>query len=115
MALKVGFIGLGTMGLPFATNILRAGFDLIVHDVRPKPVDELVELANVVKSYGGLYATHMRSEGDNGDWFAAIDEALAVGRGAGVPVQISHMKALGTEAWGRSSEALSRVANARRG
>src|SRR5689334_18116350 len=44
MALKVGFIGLGTMGLPFATNILNAGFEVIVHDVRPEPVDELVEL-----------------------------------------------------------------------
>src|SRR5882762_8988626 len=43
---------------------------------------ELVELAKVVHRHGGLYATHMRSEGDNGDWFAAIDEALAIGRGS---------------------------------
>ena len=75
-------------------------------------VEELVELAKVVHRYGGLYATHMRSEGDNGDWFAAIDEALAVGQGSGVPVEISHMKALGTEAWGRSPEALARVVRA---
>lgn len=44
MALKVGFIGLGTMGRPFATNIANAGFDLIVYDTRPEPVAELVKL-----------------------------------------------------------------------
>jgi N-acyl-D-amino-acid deacylase len=76
-------------------------------------VDELVELAKVVKKYGGLYATHMRSEGDNGDWFAAIEEALAIGRGSGVPVQISHMKALGSEVWGKSDKALATVEEAR--
>lgn len=41
MAEKVGFIGLGTMGRPFAKNIVEAGFDLTVFDVRPEPVDEL--------------------------------------------------------------------------
>ena len=44
MAQKVGFIGLGTMGRPFATNIVKAGFDLTVYDVRPEPVKELVGL-----------------------------------------------------------------------
>jgi len=76
-------------------------------------VDEIVELTRVVRAYGGVYATHMRSEGDNGDWLAAIDEALAVGRGSGVRVQISHLKALGRESWGRSAEALARIEEAR--
>jgi N-acyl-D-amino-acid deacylase len=75
---------------------------------------ELVELAKVVHRHGGLYATHMRSEGDNGDWFAAIDEALAIGRGSGVPVQISHMKALGSEAWGKSTKALAVIRSAKK-
>lgn len=44
MIQKVGFIGLGTMGRPFATNIVKAGFNLIVNDVRPEPVKELVGL-----------------------------------------------------------------------
>ena len=44
MPQKVGFIGLGSMGQPFATNIAQAGFDLIVHDLRPEPVAELVSL-----------------------------------------------------------------------
>jgi 3-hydroxyisobutyrate dehydrogenase-like beta-hydroxyacid dehydrogenase len=41
MAEKVGFIGLGTMGRPFAKNLVGAGFDLIVYDVRPEPIEEL--------------------------------------------------------------------------
>lgn len=44
MAQKVGFIGLGTMGRPFATNVVKAGFDLMVYDIRPEPVAALVEL-----------------------------------------------------------------------
>jgi 2-hydroxy-3-oxopropionate reductase len=44
MALSVGFIGLGTMGRPFARNIREGGFDLTVFDLRPEPVAELVEL-----------------------------------------------------------------------
>lgn len=44
MAQKVGFIGLGTMGLPFATNIVKADFDLVVYDTRPEPVAALVNL-----------------------------------------------------------------------
>jgi N-acyl-D-aspartate/D-glutamate deacylase len=75
-------------------------------------IEELTELAKVVHEYGGLYATHMRSEGDNGEWLDAIDEALAVGLGSGVPVQISHLKALGSKSWGRSSEALARISEA---
>jgi N-acyl-D-amino-acid deacylase len=73
---------------------------------------ELIELAKVVDKYGGLYASHIRSEGDNGDWFVAIDEALAIGRGAGVPVQLSHLKAIGTEVWGKSGKALSAIKKA---
>lgn len=75
-------------------------------------VDELAELASIVHAYGGVYATHMRSEGDNGEWLDAIDEALAVGQRSGVRVQISHLKALGSESWGRSGEALARIRGA---
>jgi len=41
---RIGFIGLGTMGRPMARNVLRAGFALAVHDLRPEPVEELVRL-----------------------------------------------------------------------
>src|SRR5215470_13954510 len=41
MAARIGFIGLGTMGKPMAANLVRAGFDVTVHDVAPEPVAEL--------------------------------------------------------------------------
>jgi 3-hydroxyisobutyrate dehydrogenase len=44
MILKIGFIGLGIMGLPMAKNLMRAGFSLVVHNRSRKPVDELVSL-----------------------------------------------------------------------
>ncbi len=44
MGKGVGFIGLGTMGLPFASNIASAGFDLMVYDLRPEPLDQLHKL-----------------------------------------------------------------------
>jgi len=41
---KVGFIGLGIMGKPMAKNLVKAGYDLIVHDLNDVPVKELVSL-----------------------------------------------------------------------
>ena len=75
--------------------------------------EELTELARIVSEYGGVYASHIRSEGDNGDWFEAVEEALAIGRGAGVRVQISHLKALGADVWGKSQRTLSAIERAR--
>jgi 3-hydroxyisobutyrate dehydrogenase-like beta-hydroxyacid dehydrogenase len=58
MALKVGFIGLGTMGLPFARNIADAGFDLVVHDTRPEAMAELVKLGAKPASSAREVAEH---------------------------------------------------------
>lgn len=52
--------------------------------------EEIIRLARVAARHGGLYATHMRSE--RAAIIAAIDEALRIGREAGLPVQISHFK-----------------------
>ncbi len=65
---------------------------------------ELVALARVVRRAGGIYATHMRGEG--GTLEEAISEALSIGEEAGVPVQISHLKASGRENWGKMKRAL---------
>ncbi|WP_400193996.1 amidohydrolase family protein [Hymenobacter sp. B81] len=73
---------------------------------------ELVRLAGVAGCYRGLYATHMRSESDSID--AAIAEALRVGREAGVPVQISHLKLGGQPNWGRVAPVLAQIEAARR-
>ena len=71
--------------------------------------EELVRLCNIVRRYDGVYATHMRSEGDNGDWGAAIAEAAGVARSARVPLQISHLKALSKNVWNTSGRALAQI------
>src|SRR5262249_55573459 len=52
--------------------------------------DEIVELCKVVAKYGGIYVTHIRNEGT--DVFAAIAEAIEIGRRAGIQVEILHIK-----------------------
>ena len=59
---------------------------------------ELVEVAKVAGKYGGIYATHMRDEGK--DLIAAINEAIAIGEGGGLPVEIFHLKAAWQPGWG---------------
>jgi N-acyl-D-amino-acid deacylase len=72
---------------------------------------ELIALCRVVKRYGGFYSTHMRNEADH--LVAAVDEALTIGREAGVPVQLSHHKAMGERNWGRIEETLGMADKAR--
>lgn len=60
--------------------------------------EELIELAKVVSQFGGIYASHMRSEGQSE--VAAIEEALRIGREARVPVEIFHLKVIGKPRWG---------------
>jgi len=73
--------------------------------------DEITELAKVAGQYGGRYFTHMRNEGDR--LLEAIDEALRIGRAAGTPVHIYHLKAAGQANWGKMEQALARVEAAR--
>lgn len=75
------------------------------------PTAEIVRLARIAAGYGGVYATHMRSEGDS--IIPAIEEALHIGREARIPVEISHFKISGLNNWGRSKETVARVARAR--
>lgn len=69
--------------------------------------DELVALAEVVADRGGIYTSHIRNEADR--LLEAIDEAIAIGARAGLPVVISHLKITGPDNWGRVSEALARI------
>ncbi|HUJ41694.1 MAG TPA: D-aminoacylase [Candidatus Acidoferrales bacterium] len=73
--------------------------------------DELIALAKVAARYGGVYSTHMRSEGK--DIFPALDEALRIGREAGLPVHIYHLKVAGTAVWGKMGEVVARIDAAR--
>ncbi|HWT64508.1 MAG TPA: D-aminoacylase, partial [Terracidiphilus sp.] len=72
---------------------------------------ELIALAGVAGQFGGIYTTHMRSEGDG--VFDAIDEAVRIGREGHVPVEIWHLKAAGKPVWGRMPEIVARIEAAR--
>lgn len=75
--------------------------------------EEIHALARIAGSRGGMYASHMRSEGR--DLLGAIDETLEVGRRCGVRVQISHLKASGRAHWGFLERAIERIEQARDG
>jgi N-acyl-D-amino-acid deacylase len=73
--------------------------------------DELIALAQVASQYGGIYATHMRSEGDA--MMAALDETFRIGREASIPVEIWHLKVAGKANWGRMGEVVGKINGAR--
>ncbi|HEU5415003.1 MAG TPA: D-aminoacylase [Candidatus Angelobacter sp.] len=73
--------------------------------------DELIELAKVASQYGGIYASHMRSEGKSE--MAAIDEALQIGREAHIPVEIFHLKVAGKSRWGSMPQVIAKLQAAR--
>lgn len=73
---------------------------------------EIVTLAKIAAKYDGVYATHMRDEGDSVT--QAIEEALTIGRLAHIPVEISHFKLSGQQNWGRSRETVGMIEAARR-
>jgi dihydroorotase/N-acyl-D-amino-acid deacylase len=73
--------------------------------------EELVALASTAASVGGIYATHMRSEGDG--IFAALDETFRIAREAQIPVEIWHLKAAGKPNWGKMPEIVGRIEAAR--
>jgi N-acyl-D-amino-acid deacylase len=73
--------------------------------------EEIIELTKVAAGFNGMYATHMRSEGDQE--FAAIAEAIRIGEEAGVPVHIAHHKVVGKSNWGNSVKTLGMMAEAR--
>lgn len=75
--------------------------------------DELVALCRPLAPRRLPYATHMRNEDDR--LLDAIDESIAVARGAGCPLQVSHLKTQGPRNWGRLDEVFRRLEDAKRG
>ena len=73
--------------------------------------DELVELAKVAHQYGGIYATHQRSEANAID--ASLDEVFAIAQKAQIPVEIWHLKTAYKKNWGRMAHVLARIKQAR--
>jgi N-acyl-D-amino-acid deacylase len=75
------------------------------------PRSELIELCKPLAKLGLPYATHMRNEDDR--LLEAIDEGIAVARGAGCPLQVSHLKTQGPRNWPKIGDALGRLERAR--
>jgi len=73
--------------------------------------EELIELAKIASKYGGIYGTHMRSEGQTEP--QAINEALRIGREANVPVEIFHLKVSGKTRWGNMAKIVAQIQAAR--
>lgn len=96
-AMEQGALGLSTSLVYAPANYARA--------------DELVALARVAASYGGIYATHMRGEGRG--IYRALDETFAIAREANIPAEIFHLKVAGKDLWGQMDEVIARIQAAR--
>jgi N-acyl-D-amino-acid deacylase len=76
--------------------------------------EEVIELARAAAAKGGYYDSHMRDEGSYSiGLLGSIEEAIRIGREAHIPVHISHIKALGTDVWGKSADAVALIRKAR--
>jgi N-acyl-D-amino-acid deacylase len=73
--------------------------------------EELIEICKSMAPYGGIYITHLRSEADK--FMEGLDEAIEIGKKAGVPVEVYHLKAAGRRNWHKMPFALARVNAAR--
>lgn len=96
-ALADGAAGLSS-GLYYAPGLFAA-------------TEEVVALARVVARRGGFYATHLRNEAEG--LLESLDEAIHIGRAAGVPVHVSHLKAAGWRNWHLADAAVARIEAAR--
>ncbi|HEY1186277.1 MAG TPA: amidohydrolase family protein, partial [Gemmata sp.] len=74
--------------------------------------DDLVGLCEVVKKHGGLYSSHIRTEGIG--VLEAIKEAIAIGERAGVPVDIIHLKIADEKLWGQMKDVVALIEGARK-
>lgn len=95
--MEAGALGLST-GLIYPPGMFAA-------------TEELIELARVAGEHGGIYASHVRDEADG--MLDAVAEALRIGEEGGVPVQISHHKAMLERNWGRVEQSLALIEEAR--
>lgn len=78
------------------------------------PPEEIQALAKVVARYGGAYTSHIRDESTYSvGLIAAVDEVIDVGRAAGIPAVLTHVKALGPFVWGYGDAIVKRVERAR--
>ena len=90
---------------------LGVGSSLIYAPAFYARTDELIALARAAAPYGGMYISHMRSEGNR--LLEAVDELLRISREGGVPAEIYHLKAAGRQNWGKLGAVIAKVDSAR--
>jgi N-acyl-D-amino-acid deacylase len=73
--------------------------------------DELIALAQIAADYGGMYISHLRSEG--GRFLEALEELITIARETGIRAEIYHLKAAGRDNWSKMDEVIRRVETAR--
>ena len=73
--------------------------------------DELAAITKPAGIYKGIYISHIRSEADH--FLEALDEAIDIGRKAGVPVEVYHLKAAGKRNWDKETQAIAKIDAAR--
>jgi N-acyl-D-aspartate/D-glutamate deacylase len=100
-AMNEGAIGIST-GLYYAPGSFSS-------------TEEVIELARIAAQHGGIYDTHMRDESSYSiGLLASVRETIRIGEEAHLPVMISHIKALGADVWGQSSDVIAVIDNARK-
>ncbi|KPL87466.1 N-acyl-D-amino-acid deacylase family protein [Levilinea saccharolytica] len=96
-AMQAGARGLST-GLIYTPNVYAK-------------TDEIVALARTAAEMGGIYTSHVRGEGNS--LLEAVDEAIQVGREAGISVEVSHLKASGVRNWDKMALVIEKIQKAR--
>jgi N-acyl-D-amino-acid deacylase len=89
---------------------MGVGSSLIYAPASYSTTEELIELCKVASAYGGMYITHMRSEGDN--IFSAVDETIRIAREANIPAEIYHLKMAGQRNWGKLDSVMAMIERA---
>jgi N-acyl-D-amino-acid deacylase len=100
-AMNEGAIGIST-GLYYAPGSFSS-------------TEEVIELARIAAQHGGIYDTHMRDEGSYSiGLLGSVRETIRIGQEAHLPVTISHIKALGADVWGKSTDVIALIEDARK-
>lgn len=91
---------------------LGVGSSLIYPPAFFAKTSELIELCKEASTYGGMYISHMRSEGNN--IFEAVEELITIAKEANIPAEIYHLKAAGKNNWGKMDSVIKRIERARK-
>jgi N-acyl-D-amino-acid deacylase len=91
---------------------LGVGSSLIYAPANYSSTEELIELCKVAGEYGGMYITHMRSEGNN--IFGAVDETIRIAREGKLPAEIYHLKLAGKNNWWKLDSVIAKIERANR-